>query len=467
MRIAVVGGGPGGLYFSILMRKIRPDCEVTVFERRAPTDAFGFGVVFSDETLTVFEHADPGDVLADRRALHALERHRHPPSGRDDDARAGMGSRPSAGASCCGSSRSGPCRSAPTCASDRGAAGVRTALGGSARRCRRGVECRAHGDGARLRAVARSPRRAGTSGSGTDVVFDAFKFFIAETEHGVVQAHAYPYDGGMSTFIVEMHERTWKRLGLGEMIGRRAAWRGRASCSPTRSTGHRWSPTTRAGSTSSRSATGAGAWTTWCCSATPRTPPTSRSARARSSRWRTPSRWPGRFACIRRRRAAATSAYEAERRPIVESTQRAAQGSLEWFEGIGRYVDQQRLQFAFNLLTRSRRVTYDNLRLRDPEFVARGASRIRGRRCSRRSGCGGSSCPTGSSSRRWTCTRRSTGRPGDFHLVHLGARALGGAGLVMTEMICVSDDRADHARVRRHVPRRARRGVGADRLVRP
>ena len=59
MRIAVVGGGPGGLYFSILMRKIRPDCEVTLYERNAAGDAFGFGVVFSDETLTVFEHADP------------------------------------------------------------------------------------------------------------------------------------------------------------------------------------------------------------------------------------------------------------------------------------------------------------------------------------------------------------------------------------------------------------------------
>ena len=59
MRIVIVGGGPGGLYFSILMRKIRPDSEVTVFERGAPSDAFGFGVVFSDETLTVFEHADP------------------------------------------------------------------------------------------------------------------------------------------------------------------------------------------------------------------------------------------------------------------------------------------------------------------------------------------------------------------------------------------------------------------------
>ena len=79
MRIAVVGGGPGGLYFSILMRKIRPDCEVTVFERRAPNDAFGFGVVFSDETLTVFEHADPDTywAIAARKRVRALERHRH------------------------------------------------------------------------------------------------------------------------------------------------------------------------------------------------------------------------------------------------------------------------------------------------------------------------------------------------------------------------------------------------------
>src|ERR1700760_3271730 len=59
MRIAVLGGGPAGLYFSILMRKVRPDCELTVYERNAASDAFGFGVVFSDETLTVFEHADP------------------------------------------------------------------------------------------------------------------------------------------------------------------------------------------------------------------------------------------------------------------------------------------------------------------------------------------------------------------------------------------------------------------------
>src|SRR5262249_35152491 len=67
---------------------------------------------------------------------------------------------------------------------------------------------------------------------------------------------------------------------------------------------------------------------------------------------------------------AALAAYEAERRPVVASTQRAAQASLEWFENIGQYADQDPHQFAFNIVTRSRRVTYDNLRLRDPEFVA-------------------------------------------------------------------------------------------------
>ena len=146
---------------------------------------------------------------------------------------------------------------------------------------------------------------------------------------------------------------------------------------------------------------------------------------------------------------AALAAYEAERRPVVLSTQRAAQASLEWFENLGQYVDQDPLQFAFNIMTRSRRVTYDNLRLRDPEFVAAvdawfapaaaAAGRAR-RRCSSRSGWAGWSWPTASSSRRWTCTRRVDGVPNDFHLVHLGSKALGGAGLVMTEMVCVSPD---------------------------
>ena len=120
----------------------------------------------------------------------------------------------------------------------------------------------------------------------------------------------------------------------------------------------------------------------------------------------------------------------------------------------GSTSHQDPLQFAFNIMTRSRRVTYDNLRLRDPEFVARvervvrpttrprcGHAELDVRRpCSNRSGCASWNWRTASSSRRWTCTARSTGCRTIFHLVHLGGKALGGAGLVMTEMVCVSPE---------------------------
>ena len=145
---------------------------------------------------------------------------------------------------------------------------------------------------------------------------------------------------------------------------------------------------------------------------------------------------------------AALATYEDERKAVVLSTQRAAQASLEWFENLGQYVHQEPIQFAFNIMTRSRRVTYDNLRLRDPEFVDRcdawyavatSAPPTSPADVPARSGSAGSSWSTGSSSPRWTCTSPRTGCP-DFHLVHLGGKALGGAGLVMTEMVCVSPE---------------------------
>lgn len=142
---------------------------------------------------------------------------------------------------------------------------------------------------------------------------------------------------------------------------------------------------------------------------------------------------------------AALAAYEAARRPAVASTQRAAAASMRWFEEIAGYVDQPARQFAFNLLTRSRRVTHDNLRLRDERFT--GA-------VERDFGCPDAHTPpmfTPFTLRGLTLRNRvvvspmdmysapdGTGVPGDFHLVHLGSRALGGAGLVMTEMVCVN-----------------------------
>src|SRR5207245_3820586 len=142
-------------------------------------------------------------------------------------------------------------------------------------------------------------------------------------------------------------------------------------------------------------------------------------------------------------RDAPRAAYETDRRPVVESGRRAAQASLEWFENISQYTRQEPLQFAFNLLTRSRRVTYWNLKARDPEFVAE---------VDRWFNKGGEPVPpmfTPIRLRGLELANRVIVSPmdmydaddgliGDFHLVHLGSKALGGAALVMTEMVCVS-----------------------------
>src|SRR5256885_2389133 len=143
---------------------------------------------------------------------------------------------------------------------------------------------------------------------------------------------------------------------------------------------------------------------------------------------------------------AGLTAYEAERRPVVASTQRAAQASLEWFENIGQYADQDPHQFAFNIVTRSRRVTYDNLRLRDPEFVAdmdgwfasaSGSPEVRPPMF-QPVRLGGLELANRVIVSPMDMYSARDGVPGDFHLVHLGSKALGGAGLVMTEMVCVS-----------------------------
>ena len=207
------------------MRKVRPDWEVTVFERNAPTDAFGFGVVFSDETLTVFEHADPETLLGDRPAVRALDRHRHPPPGHV--------------------TRSGGHGFA--------ALGRRELLGILQERALElGVEIRFRSEAPALAELGWADLVVGADGAssavrrqlshdfvpsldrrdcrymwlGTDLVFDSFKFFIDETPDGVFQAHAYPYDDRMSTFIVETHESVWRAGGPGPVGARAAAPRG-------------------------------------------------------------------------------------------------------------------------------------------------------------------------------------------------------------------------------------------------
>ncbi|MGA2009547.1 MAG: bifunctional salicylyl-CoA 5-hydroxylase/oxidoreductase [Solirubrobacteraceae bacterium] len=457
MRIAVAGGGPAGLYFSILMRRVAPGCEITVFERNRASDAFGFGVVFSDETLTVFEHADPPSYreITDRFARWSDIDIHH--------------------------------RGARTRSGGHGfsALGRRELLGILQRRAvALGVEIRfeteapplpelgwadlvvaADGASSPLRAARADdfgptldPRFCRYMWMGTDLVFDAFKFFIVETPHGVFQAHAYPYDETTSTFIVEVAEETWRRAGLDTLGGPHAGSlppgvSDEASVSFCRELfadalqGHalaannsKWLRFTTVRNRCWRSGNvvlaGDAAHTAhFSIGSGTKLAMEDAVALAWAFAAGGVEDVPG-----------ALAAYEAERRPIVESTQRAAQASLEWFEGIARYVRQPRMQFAFNLLTRSRRVTYDNLRLRDPGFVADVDERF-----AAGEGFDGARPPMfapltlrGLQLRNRVVVSpmdmysAQDGTPSDFHLVHLGARSLGGAALLYTEMICVS-----------------------------
>ena len=186
---------------------------------------------------------------------------------------------------------------------------------------------------------------------GTDLVFDAFTFLVVETPTGVFQAHAYPYERPDETFIVEMHERVWRAPGFDSPRGpfapgesdERSIERYARELFADMLDGHALRRQQLAvDRTSSPSATSAGRPATSCCSATPRTRRTSRSARGPSWRWRTRSRWRGRCAA---RAPTSTPRWPPTRpsaRPVVERTQRAAQASLEWFEELGRYVDQDR-----------------------------------------------------------------------------------------------------------------------------
>ncbi|WP_327589923.1 bifunctional salicylyl-CoA 5-hydroxylase/oxidoreductase [Nonomuraea sp. NBC_00507] len=458
MRIAVIGGGPGGLYFAVLAKQLGPGHEITVWERNAPDDTFGFGVVFSDETLGGIEHADPG-----------IYRRMEAEFARWDDIDVHYRGQvlTSGGHAFAALSRKRlleimqqRCRELGvtihflTEAPDVSQLAATHDLVVAADGVNSAVRSK-HADSFHPDLEQRACKYMWL---GTDKVFDAFKFYVVETPYGVMQGHGYPFDAHGSTFIVEMHEDVWRRAGFDALAARPFA----PGESDERSI-------ERVKEIFAEELDG--------CSLLANNSKWINFTTVRNDSWRHENivllgdaAHTAHFsigsgtklamedalslaACLHERPTLdeALTAYESERKSVVRSTQRAAQASLEWFENLGQYVGQEPEQFAFNIMTRSRRVTYDNLRLRDPEFVARVDAWFAGRQ-PQRPGDGPATPPMFHPFRLGELElanrvvvspmdmyRAVDGMPNDFHLVHLGGKALGGAGLVMTEMVCVSD----------------------------
>ncbi|MGX1674475.1 bifunctional salicylyl-CoA 5-hydroxylase/oxidoreductase [Streptomyces sp. NPDC055400] len=442
LRVAVIGGGPGGLYAAALLKRLDPRRDITVWERNAPDDTFGFGVVLSDETLGGIEHADPvvhaalqaefvrwDDIdVVHRGTRHTSGGHGFAALGRrrlleilhERCRQLGVNLRFRSEAP-----------SAADLARDHdlvvAADGVRSATR------------EAHADAFRPHIEEHRCRYIWLA---ADFAFDAFRFETAETEHGVMQLHGYPYSASDSTVIVEMREEVWRAAGFDGPDVRESVER----CAKifTEALGGRGLRSNKSAWTAFRTVVNE-KWSHGNVVLVGDSAHTAHFSIGSGTKLAVEDAL-ALAACLQEQptTAEALSAYEAERRPVVASTQRAARASLEWFENLGLYLDQPSRQFAFNLLTRSRRVTHDNLRLRDPRFTEA---------VERDFGCPPGTPPMFTPLRLRELTLRNRvvvspmdmyssqdGVPGDFHLVHLGTRALGGAGLVMTEMVCVSPE---------------------------
>ena len=453
MKAAVIGGGPAGLFFALLLKRADPKHEIAVYERNRPDDTFGFGVVFSDATEEALAVADAEVAAAMSARCHRWD---------DIEVHYKGHTLVSKGHRFSGLSRAG-------------------LLGILAARCReagvrlcfeREVADPASLEGADLILAADGVNSAVRERYrehfrpvvdvrpnrfvwlGTTKPFPAFTFYFKSDASGLWRVHAYQYEPDRSTFIVEATEATWRRSGLAEgdeartiafcealfaeeleghrLLGNRSIWRS----FPTIRNG-RWSHgnVVLAGDAAHTAHFSVGSGTKLAME----------DAVALVDALRNEPSIPD-----------ALAAYEAARRPPVESLQRAAQASLQWFEDTERYMDLEPLQFAFTLITRSLRVTHENLKLRDPAFTARVDSWF-AEKAEEQSGAPVPRAPapppmfTPFRLRDLVLPNRvvvspmcqysaADGMPDDWHLVHIGSRAVGGAGLVFVEMTDVSPE---------------------------
>ena len=456
MRVACLGGGPAGLYFGISMKLRDPAHEVVVIERNRANDTFGWGVVLSDDALSNLAQNDPISAEAIRSHFAYW----------DDIAVVHDGVRTVSG----GHGFAGIGRKQMLILLQQRARELGVELRfetefKSAEEYRKDYDLVVGADGINSRvrqeyAEVFKPdielRACKFIWLGTHQKFDdAFTFIFEKTEHGWIWAHVYQFDADTATFIVECAQDTWENFGFEGMTKEEIVEKCREVFAA-----HLGAHELMSNANHLR---GSAVWMNFprvlCekwhhenvvllgdASATAHFSIGSGSRLAFDSAIALAD-----YLHSEPTMEAAFERYQAERRLEVLRLQSAARNSLEWFEEVERYLDLDPVQFNYSLLTRSQRISHENLRLRDPEWLESAE------RWFQNTAGAAPDAPLRAPMfapfrlRDMTLKNRIVvspmaqykavdGCPTDWHLIHYGERAKGGAGLVYTEMTCVSPE---------------------------
>ncbi|MFT4581614.1 MAG: anthraniloyl-CoA monooxygenase [Gammaproteobacteria bacterium] len=450
MKISVIGGGPGGLYFAILVKKAWPDSTIDVFERNRSDDTFGFGVVFSDQTLGFLDEYDNPSYESIRRSFAYWD---------DVDVHYHGSVLRCAGNGFCGCSRLALLQILHERATSLGVnLHFEREVSDESEFSNSDLIVAADG----LASVIRSKYE---DSFGTEIVtrrnyfcwlgstrpLDAFKYFFRATTHGIIVMHAYQYEPAKSTWVCEMQPSTWEGFKFGDMqeheyalalekifaeeldghkfIVNRSLWRQFPEVK-----NKTWvrDNLVLLGDAQHTAHFSIGSGTKLAME----------SAIAL-------------FESLKQHEDidSALAAFDTDRRADVEITQHAADVSLAWFETMDEHWDVEPEKFAFQVMSRSKQITYENLRLRDRDFVAKVEAGF-----TRAQVLEGYALEPGTPPmfapyrlRDMHLVNRVVlspmaqysardGLPDKWHLVHYGSRAIGGAGLIYTEMTCPSAD---------------------------
>jgi anthraniloyl-CoA monooxygenase len=466
MRIEIIGGGPGGLYFAILTKKARPHWTINVHEQNRSGDTFGFGVVFSDETLDEFLSRDPESYAMIRERFAYWDDIRIVREGHE--------------VRCGGNGFAGCARVdlLDVLETRARAVGVNLSFGEAVpaedlltRFADADLIVASDGVNSRIRehfAHAFVPEtvlmRNKFSWLGSSRPFDDFTYFFRKTAHGIITAHCYQYrrsgphlpaGAPVSTWVMETTPECWAAHGFDQMdetssaqaletifaeelaghrlITNRSIWRNfpKVSCK-------QWHAADKIVLLGDAKATAH-----WSIGSGTKLAMECAIALSDALIDHAPDLH------------ATFTAYEEARRTPVEITQHNAGVSLAWFEHVARSWDMEPMQFANVVMSRAKSITYDNLLLRDAAFVAACDTEFYARHLRET----GFDCTQSRPTPMFTPIRlrdvtipnrvvvspmaqymAEDGVMGDWHLMHLGARGTGGAGLMFIEMTCPSPD---------------------------